>query len=48
MGGFSAIELCSRSVDTLPTDLLLKVLWRASIEDSNEDVRLDNYVIGSI
>lgn len=45
---FSAIELCSRSVDTLPTDLLLKVLWRASIEDSNEDVRLDNYVIGSI
>lgn len=45
---FSALELCSRFVDSLPTDLLMTALWKASTEDACEEVRLDNYEIGEI
>lgn len=45
---FTALELCNRSVNNLPTDLLIETLWRASTEDASEEVRLDNYVIGEI
>lgn len=45
---FSALELCSRFVDSLPTDLLMISLWKASTEDACEEVRLDNYEISKI
>jgi hypothetical protein len=43
---FSAIDVCQRAIQDLPTDLLMETLWKAVTEEANEPVHFDNYELG--
>lgn len=43
---FSAIDVCQRAIQDLPTDLLMETLWKAVTEEANEPVHFDNYKLG--